>query len=60
VRLEDLIQRALEIRRRYAHLEQQTYGCPWTAAEIALGFVGNVGDLAKLVMAAGFATQPVS
>lgn len=47
-----LNQRALDIRQLYAHLEQQTYGRPWTAEEIALGFVGDVGDLAKLVMAA--------
>ena len=47
-----LMQRALEIRKQYASLEQQTYGHPWTAEEIALGFVGDVGDLSKLVMAA--------
>jgi NTP pyrophosphatase (non-canonical NTP hydrolase) len=53
MRFKDLIQRALEIRKQYTHLEQQTYGRPWTAEEIALGFVGDVGDLAKLVLAAG-------
>ncbi len=49
---EALIQRALEIRQQYARLEQQEYGRAWSAEEIALGFVGDVGDLAKLVMAA--------
>jgi NTP pyrophosphatase (non-canonical NTP hydrolase) len=49
---ETLIQRALDIRRQYANLERQAYGRPWTAEEIALGFVGDVGDLVKLVMAA--------
>jgi NTP pyrophosphatase (non-canonical NTP hydrolase) len=48
----DLIERALEIRQQYAQLEQQMYGRAWTAEEIALGFVGDVGDLAKLIMAA--------
>jgi NTP pyrophosphatase (non-canonical NTP hydrolase) len=48
-----LVERAREIRQQYAHLEQQTYGRAWTTEEIALGFVGDVGDLAKLVMAAG-------
>ena len=46
-----LIKRAMEIRRQYAELEQATYGRPWTNEEIALGFVGDVGDLMKLVMA---------
>jgi NTP pyrophosphatase (non-canonical NTP hydrolase) len=49
--LRSLIQRALEIRRQYARLEQQTYGRSWTAEELTLGFVGDVGDLVKLVMA---------
>lgn len=48
-----LIERALEIRGQYTDLEQRTYGRAWTTEEIALGFVGDVGDLAKLVMAAG-------
>ena len=46
-----LIQRALVIRMRYAELEQKRYGAAWTNEELALGFVGDVGDLAKLVMA---------
>ncbi len=43
--------RAMEIRRLYAAYEQATYGRSWTAEEVALGLVGDVGDLAKLVMA---------
>lgn len=46
-----LQQRAIEIREQYAQLERRQYGRPWTSADIALGFVGDVGDLAKLVMA---------
>jgi NTP pyrophosphatase (non-canonical NTP hydrolase) len=53
MQFEDLSQRALEIREQYAALERRTYGRAWTTEEIALGFVGDVGDLAKLVMAAG-------
>jgi NTP pyrophosphatase (non-canonical NTP hydrolase) len=45
------MQRALEVRRQYAELERATYGRTWTPEEIALGFVGDVGDLMKLVMA---------
>jgi NTP pyrophosphatase (non-canonical NTP hydrolase) len=52
MQVKDLIARARDIRRQYAALEQQTYGRAWTTEEIALGFVGDVGDLAKLVMAA--------
>lgn len=44
-------QRARAIRQRYAEWETAQYGRPWTAYELALGFVGDVGDLAKLVPA---------
>jgi len=47
----DLIQRALSIRALYRDFEQQNYGASWTNEELALGFVGDVGDLVKLVMA---------
>jgi NTP pyrophosphatase (non-canonical NTP hydrolase) len=46
-----LIQRAMQVRRLYAELERKDHGRAWTNTEIALGFVGDVGDLAKLVMA---------
>jgi NTP pyrophosphatase (non-canonical NTP hydrolase) len=46
-----VIDRAMEIRRLYEEKERQLYGSPWTSEEIALGFVGDVGDLAKLVVA---------
>ena len=47
----NLIQRALSIRKLYRDFEQQNYGTSWTNEELALGFVGDVGDLVKLVMA---------
>jgi NTP pyrophosphatase (non-canonical NTP hydrolase) len=43
--------RALAIRQRYAAMERRRYGREWTDEEIALGFVGDVGDLMKLVQA---------
>lgn len=46
-----LIQRAIEIRNQYTKMEESRYGRSWTDEEIALGFVGDVGDLAKLVQA---------
>ena len=51
VEFSDLATRAMEIRRQYAALEQATCGRAWTREEVALGFVGDVGDLLKLVMA---------
>jgi NTP pyrophosphatase (non-canonical NTP hydrolase) len=47
----DLIDRAMDIQQRYAELEQTKHGRAWTKEEIAMGFVGDVGDLTKLVMA---------
>jgi NTP pyrophosphatase (non-canonical NTP hydrolase) len=46
-----IIDRALTIRKLYEEKETRLYGSPWTREEIALGFVGDVGDLAKLVVA---------
>lgn len=48
-----LMQRAIEIRKQYEAKEKQLYGSSWTNEEIALGFVGDVGDLAKLIVAVG-------
>ena len=49
--LSAVIQRAMQIRQGYAQLEQQRYGRSWSREEVALGFVGDIGDLVKLVMA---------
>jgi NTP pyrophosphatase (non-canonical NTP hydrolase) len=46
-----LIARAMQIRRRFDQLEQAQSGRAWTKDEIMQGFVGDVGDLMKLVMA---------
>jgi len=47
----DLKKRALEIRQQYAELNKAQGEAAWTAKEYAMGFVGDVGDLLKLVMA---------
>ncbi|HBB37142.1 MAG: MazG nucleotide pyrophosphohydrolase [Candidatus Moranbacteria bacterium GW2011_GWC1_45_18] len=49
--LNDLIQKAVEVREKYGELEMKKYGKKWTNAQIAQGFVGDIGDLMKLVMA---------
>lgn len=41
--------RAQAVRSRYAEVEAASYGRSWTTEEIMLGFLGDVGDLAKLV-----------
>jgi NTP pyrophosphatase (non-canonical NTP hydrolase) len=51
VEFQTIINRALEIRKQYEAQENQLYGSAWTSEEIALGFVGDVGDLAKLIIA---------
>lgn len=48
---QSIVERAIAIRRLYEQRETQLYGSAWTKEEIALGFVGDVGDLAKLVIA---------
>jgi NTP pyrophosphatase (non-canonical NTP hydrolase) len=41
--------RARSVRAKYAEVEATSYGRSWTTEEIMLGFLGDVGDLAKLV-----------
>ena len=50
--LQPLQTRALQIQHLYVQLNEQERGRRWTNEETMLGFVGDVGDLAKLVMAA--------
>ena len=49
--IEALTQRAMEIRARFGAFETAQCGRPWTREEIMQGFVVDVGDLTKLVMA---------
>jgi NTP pyrophosphatase (non-canonical NTP hydrolase) len=42
---------ALKLNELYEALEIKLYGRVWTTEELALGFVGDIGDLAKLVQA---------
>ena len=49
--LSALARRAQRVRDLYAELETKRGGRPWTRAELAQGFVGDVGDLMKLLMA---------
>ena len=42
---------ALSIREAYSRVELEKYGQRWGAQDLMLGFVGDVGDLAKLAIA---------
>lgn len=46
-----LTERALEIRALFAEFERRTYGHEWGVSELMAGFVVDVGDLTRLVMA---------
>lgn len=41
--------RARAVRAKYAEVEAERYGRSWDHEELMLGFLGDVGDLAKLV-----------
>ena len=49
--LNALSDRAWAIRQLYEKLETQRYGRAWTREELAIGFMGDVGDLMKLIQA---------
>jgi NTP pyrophosphatase (non-canonical NTP hydrolase) len=48
---QEIAAKARSIREKYAAYEQKKFGRSWTPEELTLGFVGDVGDLAKLVQA---------
>ncbi len=47
----ELEKAALHLNELYEQLEIKKYGRIWTTQELTLGFVGDVGDLAKLIQA---------
>jgi NTP pyrophosphatase (non-canonical NTP hydrolase) len=47
----ELSEKALVIRKKYEEVEKQQYGRDWSGEELMLGFMKDVGDLAKLVQA---------
>lgn len=47
----ELEKSALKLNELYEALETKLYGRAWTTGELALGFMGDVGDLAKLIQA---------
>jgi NTP pyrophosphatase (non-canonical NTP hydrolase) len=51
VELANLTGRALAIHDLYDELNRRQHGRVWSRSDYVLGFMGDVGDLAKLVMA---------
>ena len=51
MKFSDLEKSALQLNDPYEQLEIKRWGRIWTTTELALGFVGDVGDLAKLIQA---------
>ena len=51
MQFEEVIKRAILVREEYQKLEIKKYGKQWTNTQVMQGFVGDVGDLMKLVMA---------
>lgn len=47
--LEDASKRAMQVRELYEQYEQKLYGRAWSRQELAMGFIGDVGDLMKLL-----------
>lgn len=48
---EELAKRAAEIRDKYDNLNQMKRGVTWNEQQLMAGFVGDVGDLSKIIMA---------
>jgi NTP pyrophosphatase (non-canonical NTP hydrolase) len=44
--------RALHVRSLYERMEERIHGSAWTPQELMVGFMQDVGDLGRLVMAA--------
>ena len=51
MKFEEINRLALQVRNKYSELEIAKTGRPWSKSELMQGFMGDVGDLAKLVMA---------
>ena len=51
MKYEDLLARAVEIRAKYDELNMTQRGVKWNEQDLMAGFVGDVGDLSKIIMA---------
>src|SRR5260221_9469492 len=49
--IRQLSKRAMEIREKYSEFERKKSGKEWSNLNLMEGFVGDIGDLMKLIMA---------
>lgn len=50
MKFEDILKRAVEVRGKYDQLNAKR-GVTWNEQNLMSGFVGDVGDLSKIIMA---------
>ena len=48
---DEISKRAIEIRNKYDNLNKTKRGVVWNEQQLMAGFVGDVGDLSKIIMA---------
>ncbi len=48
---DEISQRAIEIRAKYDNLNKTRRNVVWNEQQLMAGFVGDVGDLSKIIMA---------
>jgi NTP pyrophosphatase (non-canonical NTP hydrolase) len=51
MQFEDLTRRAVAVREQYDELNAAVRGVVWNEQNLMSGFVGDVGDLSKIIMA---------
>jgi NTP pyrophosphatase (non-canonical NTP hydrolase) len=51
MQFDDLLKRAVEIRSKYDVLNKTKRNVEWNEQQLMAGFVGDVGDLSKIIMA---------
>ena len=48
---QELLEVAVRVRKKYNQLNARDHGAEWDADKLMAGFVGDVGDLSKIIMA---------
>ncbi len=51
MKFDEVSKRAIEIRNKYDELNKTKRGVIWNEQQLMSGFVGDVGDLSKIIMA---------
>lgn len=51
MQFDELMKRAIDIRDKYDKLNEYKRGVTWNEQQLMAGFVGDVGDLSKIIMA---------